>query len=122
MLTDIYNSSLREGKDWMTGKMPVSVNLQKGCKDEGGELQPHIPYRTCTCCKVMEHVFTPNIMAYLDKYQLLHSNQHGFRKNLSCEIQLNQFVQDISDTLNESGQTDITRDFSNFWSSPQTLS
>ena len=52
-------------------------------------------------------------MAYLDKHQLLHSNQHGFRKRLSCETQLIQFVQDISDTLNESGQTDIiVMDFS----------
>ena len=52
-------------------------------------------------------------MAYLDKHQLLHSNQHGFRKKLSCETQLIQFVQDISGTLNESGQTDIiVMDFS----------
>ena len=52
-------------------------------------------------------------MAYLDKYHLLHSNQHGFRKKLSCETQLIQFVQDISDTLNESGQTGIiVMDFS----------
>ena len=68
---------------------------------------------TCICCKVMEHVITSNIMAYLDKHQLLHSNQHGFCKKLSCETQLIQFVQDISDTLNESGQTDIiVMDFS----------
>ena len=52
-------------------------------------------------------------MAYLGKHQLLHSNQHGFRKKHSCETQLNQCVQDISDTLNESGQTDIiVMDFS----------
>ena len=61
----------------------------------------------------MEHVITSNIMAYLDKHQLFHSNQNGFRKKLSCETQLIQFVQDISDTLNESGQTDIiVMDFS----------
>ena len=61
----------------------------------------------------MEHVITSNIMAYLDKHNLLHPNQHGFRKKLSCETQLIQFIQDLSDTLNEKGQTDIiVMDFS----------
>ena len=52
-------------------------------------------------------------MAYLDKHNLLHPNQHGFQKKLSCETQLIQFIQDLSDTLNEKGQTDIiVMDFS----------
>ena len=52
-------------------------------------------------------------MAYLDRHNLLHPNQHGFRKKLSCETQLIQFIQDLSDTLNEKGQTDIiVMDFS----------
>ena len=68
---------------------------------------------TCICCMVMGHVITSNIMAYQDKHQLLHSNQHGFRKKLSCETQLIQFLEDSSATLNESGQTDIiVMDFS----------
>ena len=34
-------------------------------------------------------------------------------KKLSCETQLIQFIQDLSDTLNEKGQTDIiVMDFS----------
>ena len=37
----------------------------------------------------MEHVITSNIMAYLDKHNLLHPNQHGFHKNLICETQFN---------------------------------
>ena len=52
-------------------------------------------------------------MAYLDEHHLLHSNQHGFCKKLSCETQLIQFVQDISNSLNECGQTgSIVMDFS----------
>ena len=46
-------------------------------------------------------------MSHLDKHKLLQPNQHGFRRKLGCETQLIQFIQDISDTLNESGQTDI---------------
>ena len=113
MLTDIYNSSLHEGKvldDWRNAS--VSPVYKKGAKTKAENYRPIS--LACICCKVIEHVITSNIMAYLGKHQLLHSNQHGFRKKkLSCETQLNQFVQDISDTLNESGQTDIiVMDFS----------
>ena len=102
MLSDIFNSSLREGKvpdDRRNAS--VSPVYKKGAKTKAENYRPIS--LTCICCKVMEHVITSNIMAYLDKHQLLHSNQHGFRKKLSCETQLIQFVQDISDTLNESG-------------------
>ena len=52
-------------------------------------------------------------MSHLDKHKLLQPNQHGFRSKLSCETQLIHFVQDISDSLNEKGQTDvIVMDFS----------
>ena len=79
MLTDIYNSLLREGKvpdDWRNAS--ITPVYKKGAKTKAENYRP-ISF-TCICCKVMEHVITSNIMAYLDKYQLLHSNQHGFRK------------------------------------------
>ena len=83
----------------------VSPVYKKGAKTKAENYRPIS--LTCICCMVMEHVITSNIMAYLDKYQLIHSNQHGFRKKLSCETHLIQYVQDISDTLAESGQTGI---------------
>ena len=46
-------------------------------------------------------------MSHFDKHKLIQPHQHGFRSKLSCEIQLIQFVQDISDSLNEKGQTDV---------------
>ena len=109
MLTDIHNSSLREGivlDDWRNAS--VSPVYKKGAKTKAQNYRPIS--LMCICCKVIEHVILSNTMAYLDKYQLLHSNQHDYRKKkqqLSCEPQLIQFVQDISDTLNESSQTDI---------------
>ena len=58
-------------------------------------------------------VKSSNIMTYLDKNQLLYQNQHGFRSKLSCETQLIQFTQDLSDSLNEGWHTDvIVMDFS----------
>ena len=112
MLTDIYNSSLRESKvpdDWRNAI--VTPVYKKGPKIKAENYRPIS--LTCICCKVTDHVITSNMMAYLDEHHLLHSNQHGFCKKLSCETQLIQFVLDISDTLNESGQTDIiVMDFS----------
>ena len=87
MLSDIFNSSLREGEvpdDWRNAS--VSPVYKKGAKTNAENYR--LISLTCICCKVMEHVITSNIMAYLDKHQLLHSNQHGFRKKLSCETQL----------------------------------
>ena len=112
MLSDIFNTSLREvivPDDWQNATVIPVYKKDLKTKAEN--------YRTisltCICCKAMEYVITSNIMAHLDKHTLLHSNQHGFRRKLSCETMHIQFVQNISDTLNESGQTDIiVMDFS----------
>ena len=112
MLSDIFNTSLREGKvpdDWRNAS--VTPVYKKGLKTKAENYRPNS--LTCICCKVMEHVITSNIMAHLNKQKLLHPNQHGFRRKLSCETQLIQFVQEISETLNESAQADIiVMDFS----------
>ena len=52
-------------------------------------------------------------MSYLAQNNLLFHNQHGFRSRVSCETKLIQFSQDLYDTLNQGGQTDvIVMDFS----------
>ena len=74
MFTDIYNSSLREGKvpdDWRNAI--VTPVYKKGPKIKAENYRPISLTRIC--CKVMEHVITSNIMAYLDEHHLLHSNQ-----------------------------------------------
>ena len=96
----------------MTGEMPVSRRCtEKRPQDQSRELPPHITHMHLL--HFMKHDITSNIMSHLDKHKLLQPNQHGFRSKLSCETQLIQFVQDISDSLNEKGQTDvIVMDFS----------
>jgi hypothetical protein len=44
----------------------------------------------------MEHIITSNIMAHADKHRILHPHQHGFRKGLSCDTQLVDFVDDVT--------------------------
>ena len=46
-------------------------------------------------------------MSYLGQNNLLFHNQYGFRSRVSCETQLIQFSQDLFDTLNQGGQTDV---------------
>ena len=85
---------------------------KKGSKSKAENYRPIS--LTCICCKVLEHIITSNIMSHLDKkHILLFHNQHGFRSRVSCETQLIQFTQDLYDTLNQGGQTDvIVMDFS----------
>ena len=52
-------------------------------------------------------------MAHADKHRILHPLQHGFRKCLSCDIQLVEFVDDIARNIDRGKQTDcLIMDFS----------
>ena len=43
---------------------------------------------TCVVSKIMEHIFCKHTLNHLDKFSLLTSCQHGFRKAHLCETQL----------------------------------
>ena len=112
ILTDIFNKSLSEGivpDDWKNAYVTPVYKKGPECK-----LENYRPISlTCICCKVLEHSITSNTMSYHDQNNHLFHNQHGFRSRVSCETQLIQFTQDLYDTLNQGGQTDvIVMDFS----------
>ena len=54
----------------------------------------------------MEHIITSHLMNFAESNRMLFRNQHGFRKNRSCEKQLIEFVTDISYELDRGVQTD----------------
>ena len=54
---------------------------------------------TSICCKLLEHILVTHIRTKLDSY--LHSNQHGFRKGLSCTTQLAATVHHIGSLMNK---------------------
>ena len=65
---------------------------------------------TCIICKCMEHILVSNITQHLDSNKILYARQHGFRKKLSCDIQLLSLFQDLS---SNPSQTDmVIMDFS----------
>jgi hypothetical protein len=64
--------------------------------------------------KLMEHIITSHIMKHADTYNILYPLQHGFRKGLSCETQLIEFVDDITRNIDAGKQTEcLVMDFSN---------
>ena len=61
----------------------------------------------------MEHIVTSHIMTHADNNNILYPLQHGFRRGLSCETQLIEFIDDVSKNMNKGKQTDCLKmDFS----------
>jgi hypothetical protein len=61
----------------------------------------------------MEHILASNIMAHLNKNNLLYDSQHGFRSKRSCETQLLEFSADVLENLQDRKQCDtVIMDFS----------
>ena len=62
---------------------------------------------TSVCCKIMEHVIFSFIMDHLERYNLLNPNQHRFRPNHSCQIQLILLVEDILKAMDSHHPVDL---------------
>jgi len=61
----------------------------------------------------MEHILHSSIMNHLEHHKMLSDQQHGFRKNRSCETQLILSIDDVAKCVDDHGQTDaILLDFS----------
>ena len=52
----------------------------------------------------MEHIVTRHIMTHAINLGILGPFQHGFRRGLSCETQLIEFVDDITIKIDASKQ------------------
>ena len=55
----------------------------------------------------MEHIVTSAILNHLKKHKILCDQQHGFRKNRSCETQLLELADELSENMEKGEQTDI---------------
>ena len=83
-LADIFNKSLETStvpRDWQTANVvPI---FKKGEKYKPSNYRP-VPL-TCTCCKIMEHVISSNIMKHLESENILFEWRDGFRSKRSTE-------------------------------------
>ena len=105
-VTCIFNKSYQTGQvpdDWL--KANVVPVFKKGNKTDPVNYRPIS--LTCTCCKLMEHVVTSNIMRHATKNDILYPLQYGFRSGRSCETQLTGFISDLHNNLQQGRQTDV---------------
>ncbi|XP_072022667.1 uncharacterized protein [Amphiura filiformis] len=89
--------------DWLLSN--ITPIFKKGDRTQTGN------YRsvnlTSVCSKIFEHILKSNVMQHLDTYNILCENQHGFRRNHSCETQLINTIQDIALQLDQKQQVDM---------------
>ena len=56
---------------------------------------------------MLEHIVVAQIMDHLDRNNILHENQHGFRAHRSCESQLLLTTNNINRSINQGSQVDM---------------
>jgi hypothetical protein len=111
-LTLLYRASLKSGivpQDWKLAHVtPVFKKGERYCAENYRPIS-----LTSIPCKVMEHVIVHAITKHMEKNNLLHPEQHGFRRQRSCETQLIGLVDELTQELENGHQTDvIALDFS----------
>jgi len=62
---------------------------------------------TSVLCKMFEHIITSNLAKFLEDNHLFNKDQFGFRKHLSCELQLQRVCQDIAFILDNNEEADL---------------
>ena len=112
VLTLIYKASLNQGKlpsDWKRAfVVPI---FKKGSRTDPSNYRP--VSLTCICCKLLEHIISSAISSQANHHNIICKQQHGFRKNRSCETQLLETVNDLALSLNAGEHIDfILFDFS----------
>ena len=106
VLSVIFQQSYEEGtvpSDWLTAR--ISAIYKKGDKANPSNYRP--VSLTCITCNIMEHIVCSQIGRHLDHNNILHPNQHGFRKGLSCETQLVDTIHELAYSINQKTQTDV---------------
>ena len=104
ILTEIFDHSYQTGEIpsiWRTANIcPI---FKKGKKFEAVNYRP--VSLTCISCKIMEHIITSHIMNHADANNIMYPLQHGFRRGLSCETQLIEFIDDVTINMDKGKQT-----------------
>jgi len=105
-LTHIFQASIQQGHvptEWKNANIvPI---FKKGSHSTPSNYRP--VSLTSVCCKQLEHIIYSHIFSHLDHYNVLCNEQHGFRRNRSCETQLLSTVHDLAKNLNDGLQTDV---------------
>ena len=102
----IFRKSVATGEvpnDWRTANVTPAFK-----KEQKYQTENYRPISlTTVCCKIMEHVIASQIMNNGEQNNILYPLQHGFRRGRSCETQLIEFIDDLSNNLQNNQQTDV---------------
>ena len=111
-MTLVFQASLHQGAVPSDSSYALVTPLfKKGNRSEASNYRPIS--LTSIACKCLEHIINHHVMSHLDRYSILHEEQHGFRKGRSCESQLILTIQDLAKGLDDGSQIDaILLDFS----------
>ena len=102
----LFSQSYSSGQlpsDWC--KANIVPIFKKGTKQDPSNYRP--VSLTVALCKVMEHIIYRSIMQHLEHINILYANQHGFRKNYSCETQLPSTIEDLAKNLDDGAEIDL---------------
>lgn len=106
ILAIIFQQSLCSGEvpsDWKHAIITPIPKIQKPV-----DVHHYRPISlTSVSSKIMEHVLYAHIMEHLEEHDIIFKNQHGFRKNYSCESQLFELTTDLFESTNQGFQVDV---------------
>jgi len=105
-VTILFNQLTSEGAvphDWKIAN--VTPIFKKGSRRQPENYRP--VSLTSQLSKVMESVVRDVITGHLDRHHLIKDSQHGFRRGRSCTTNLLQFLDKVTEAINEKESVDV---------------
>ena len=105
-LAILYTKSLNETKipaDWRLSNVSP-IYKSEGSKSDPGNYRP--VSLTSNACKLMEKLINRSLSVHLEN-GVLHNTQHGFRKGRSCQTNLIEFFDKITQWTDEGNCVDV---------------
>lgn len=102
----LFRQSLSEGTvpvDWRSAN--VTPIFKKGSRQQVENYRP--VSLTSVIGKVIESIIRDEIVAHLNKYNLIRDTQHGFRKGRSCASNLLVFLEYITECIDSGDSVDV---------------
>jgi endonuclease/exonuclease/phosphatase family metal-dependent hydrolase len=102
----VYQKSMESGRvpdDWK--KANVTAIFKKGDKSSPCNYRP--VSLTSVVCKVLESLIRDNIVEHVRKFNLIRETQHGFVKKKSCLTNLLEFLEFVSDYVDQGYPIDV---------------
>ena len=102
----IFQRSMETGEvpqDWRDAN--VSPIFKKGSKGDPGNYRP--VSLTSIVCKLLESIIRDKITEHLDHNELIKPSQHGFVKHRSCQTNLLEFMEIVTEAIDQGDAVDL---------------